>query len=604
MASDIREQDVGTAPRKRLRVWPAVVMVILLWGFLIGSHFMELDPGHRFMSRMMVQAVLLLAFLGWWLSRSAISWRDRLGAIAVVLVVGYVVRMAGDKKLDSFGLLLASFPWVITAWTALLLVGRNWSAAARRIGFCAVMMLAIGFFALVRFEGLYASQQAEYNWRWTPTAEEQFLHTHGGEHVAAADVAGGKTWTIRSGDTAEFRGANRDGVITDVKLATDWKAHPPKLLWWQRVGPGWSSMIVVDDHLVTQEQREEQEAVVCYDAATGKEVWAHTDKTRFEDSLSGAGPRGTPTFSDGKIYAQGGRGLLNCLNAATGELIWSRDAANDAGVGLMEYPQWGYSVSPLVVDGLVVVFAGGKLDEKTGQHDKSWLAYHADSGELAWTVPGGDQSYSSPQVVTLQGRRQLLLHDNRALMSVDIQDGKLLWERLSQSAMALPMLQPHASESNGVLISAESGVVMLDVAEEGGKWSATDRWASMGLRANFNDFVIHDGRIYGLSDGILSCLDLATGERLWKKGRYGASQVTLLADVNQLLLATEAGEIILLGIKPEGCEELGRFQAIEGKTWNNPVLNRGRIYLRNSEEMAGYELPLVESPEMTTASAR
>ena len=114
-------------------------------------------------------------------------------------------------------------------------------------------------------------------------------------------------WVPQSGDCLEYRGSNRDGVIAGLKIDPNWKEHPPKQLWRQKLGPGWSDMIVVDGHLVTQEQRGPSEAVVCYDAASGKELWSHLDPVRFEESLAGAGPRSTPTFSDGRIYTFGTR---------------------------------------------------------------------------------------------------------------------------------------------------------------------------------------------------------------------------------------------------------------------------------------------------------
>src|SRR5262249_29600164 len=181
-----------------------------------------------------------------------------------------------------------------------------------------------------------------------------------------------------------------------ITIATDWDTIPPRLLWRQRVGPAWSSVIVVDGRLYTQEQRGEQEAVVCYEAQTGRELWAHGDAARFWESVSGAGPRATPTFADGRIYALGGTGILNCLDAATGERHWSHDIAADAGT---RPPQWGFSGSPLVTDGLVIVFAGG-------DGDKNLLAYRADTGKPAWAAPARGTSYSSPQLVTLAGQRQ------------------------------------------------------------------------------------------------------------------------------------------------------------------------------------------------------
>ena len=259
-------------------------------------------------------------------------------------------------------------------------------------------------------------------------------------------------------------------------------------------------------------------------------------------------------------------------------------------------PQWGYACSPLVVDGLVIVFAGGASD-------KSVLAYHANNGKLAWTRAGGKHSYSSPQLMTLHGQKQVLMHDNAALMSLNISDGDLLWQRSSPSEMSQPMLQPHAGGNDTVVVSTEPGAALLDVKRDGEQWSVNDNWANNKLRAGFNDVVLHDGCLFGLDDGILCCLDLTNGERLWKKGRLGHGQVVLLSDQGLLLVSTDKGEIIFVSADRAGFKELGRFQAIEGKTWNGPVLANGRLFLRNGEEMAAFELPLQNPATDDSAAA-
>ena len=152
------------------------------------------------------------------------------------------------------------------------------------------------------------------------------------------------------------------------------------------------------------------------------------------------------------------------------------------------------------------------------------------------------------------------------------------------------MLQPHRLNDHEILIPWDPGIARIEVKNDGGKWTTAERWNSNRLKPDFNDFVVHDGHIYGLDDGILCCVDLADGKRLWKKGRYGHGQILLLADQGAILVLGESGEAILVAANPKGLEELGRFQAIEGKTWNHPVIAHGRLYVRNAEEMACYEL--------------
>jgi outer membrane protein assembly factor BamB len=590
MTADGRENQASDTGSMRstsaLRVWPAVAMLVVFWAFLYGNHTVDMSMFARFISRMAGLGALLLCFLTWWLTRSSIRWRDRLLAIVIAIAIGVGMRFLLDESIDGFRLFLGALPWVVTAWVAWVGVAKWLSPTVQRAGFCVVMALMFGYFALLRFDGLDAAQRSEFSWRWTPTKEQQFLADY--TSPVSADMTGtdeARPWNPQPDDCLEYRGPNRDGVIPSIELETDWKSRPPKLLWREKAGPCWSGVIVVDGHLVTQEQRGENEVVVCHDAATGDEVWIVRDDVRFSESLSGAGPRGTPTFADGRIYSLGALGTLNCIAADSGEVVWSKNIVDDAGVTQDEVPQWGYSVSPLVVDGLVVVFAGGSKD-------KSVLAYRVEDGSLDWSCAGGKQSYSSPQMVTLHGQRQIIMHDNAAVRGINISDGQQLWEFPNGSEMSLPMRQPHVTEAGDLVVALDPGLVLLEVNHDGDKWDVTQKWASNQLRPGFNDFVIHNDTIYGLNDGILCGIDLATGRRLWKKGRMGHGQVLLLPDQHALVVSSDKGEIILVTVDRKGYTELGRFQAIDGKTWNGPVIAGGRIFLRNGEEMAAYELQL------------
>jgi outer membrane protein assembly factor BamB len=581
IVTELQEPSRST---QKLRLWPAVVMLALFWTFLYAHYTFELAMFSRFISRMIAYGLLLLAFLGWWLTRRQVLLRDRLLAVGLVMVTSIIAGLLADASVDPFVLFMSAFPFVFTAWTLWLLVSRSWSPVVQRAGFCAVIVATTGFFALLRWDGLYGNQIPQFSWRWSATPEELFLKSHEGPSAAnrLADNPAPplRERSLQPGDWPEFRGPERNAVVRNVRIDTDWNANPPQLLWRKRVGPGWSSVIVVDGFLATQEQRGEYEAVVCYDAATGLELWAHNVYERFYEGLSGAGPRGTPTFNDGRVYALGGTGRLVCLTARDGQPLWSRDTVKDAGGTV---PQWGYSVSPLVVENKVVVFTGGA--------DKQALvAFDADSGAPVWSVDGGTMSYSSPQWSTLHGQQQILMHDNQALRAVSVEDGRLLWQHATSSEVAMPMLQPHQAGDNRLVLATDPGVALLQIRRDGETWSVEQQWSSNRLKPSFNDFVVYHDHIYGLDDGILTCVDLADGRRIWKKGRYGHGQLVLQADQGLLLILTESGELVLVSAIPDRHEELGRFQAIEGKSWNHPVLAQDRIFVRNAEEMAVFRI--------------
>jgi outer membrane protein assembly factor BamB len=152
------------------------------------------------------------------------------------------------------------------------------------------------------------------------------------------------------------------------------------------------------------------------------------------------------------------------------------------------------------------------------------------------------------------------------------------------------------------VIHTAAGIALVRGAKQAdGKYAITQLWESTKLKPSLNDFVVQDGAIYGFDDGIFCCLDLKTGKRLWKAGRYGHGQVLLLADQKLLLIVSETGEVVLVAANSERHEEIARFQAISGKTWNHPIVAHGRLYVRNAEEMACFELSTGEEPRLTAA---
>jgi outer membrane protein assembly factor BamB len=564
---------------KPIRVWPAVTLIAVFWvaRFIVSQTDIGMFP--RFLWKSLGTLAFLLVFLILWLSNGTLRWKVRLAGLGS-LIAGLVAGiLAAHRSLDPVSFLMLSLPVVMTAWTL-------WMLAARRIGarpatVAGALLLTLGMFDLIRWDGVDGRLRDGVSWRWSTTAEQAFLASR-----AAAPPVGRSTrpWTLRAGDWPEFRGPQRDGIIRGVRLETNWKDAPPEKVWKQAVGPGWSSVIVVDGFLVTQEQRLSVEVVSCYEAETGKEVWVHQETARFEEGIAGAGPRATPTFRDGRIYAYGGSGILVCLDAASGKQIWSRDLSREASAAT---PMWGYSASPLVADGKVIVFVGG---------GRGTVACDAATGEPAWSREGGKESYSSAQLVSLRGKPQLVMQDSKRTVGLTLSDGAVLWERANADPNIIPMLQPHPQDDGAMFLSTGQDIALLNVHEEAGKWTLAERWTSPRFHPTFDDFVVHEGHVYGLDNGVLSCVSAATGQRVWKKGRYGSGQVMLLADQGALVVLSEQGELALVDARPQEPGDVFRFQALKGKTWNHPVIVKDRLYLRNAEELACYTLRLLKSP--------
>jgi outer membrane protein assembly factor BamB len=277
----------------------------------------------------------------------------------------------------------------------------------------------------------------------------------------------------------------------------------------------------------------------------------------------------------------GATGLLNVLNARDGKRIWSANAAKDTEVAI---PDWGIASSPLVIDDVVIVAVSGRL-----------IAYEAPTGKRRWLGPTGGAGYSSPHLFTIDGVPQVVLLRGGRTISVSPVDGTLLWEHRGEPAIGF--VQPTLVGERDILISGADamgghGIRRIAVNQGSGGWTVEERWTSRGLKPYFNDYVVHKGHAYGFDGSILSCIDLANGERRWKGGRYGHGQMIALADQDLLLVLSEEGELALVSATQDKFTEVARFKALDAKTWNHPVLVGNVLLVRNGEEMAAFRLPL------------
>jgi outer membrane protein assembly factor BamB len=392
---------------------------------------------------------------------------------------------------------------------------------------------------------------------------------------AAAPVASaparGNYWT-------NFRGPARDGRYDEQPIRTNWQGGLQQL-WKQPSGGGYSSFSVADGVAFTIEQRRGQEVVAAYNVETGRELWTNAWDALYTDS-TGDGPRSTPTWHEGRLYALGALGELRCLDARNGRLIWSKNILKE---NAASNNQWGMAASPLVVDDKVVVIPGGS-------NNKSVVAYNAKSGERVWGALGDAASYTSPMLVTLAGRRQVLAVTARRVAGLAPEDGTVLWEFPWSNSIGINVAQPIVVDANRFFVSAGygKGAALVELTSAGGKLSAASVWERASMKNKFNSSVLHEGYVYGLDEGMLTCVDVLTGEQKWKARGYGYGQVTLAS--GHLIVTTEEGEIALVRATPAGHTELARFPALEGRTWNCPAIANGRLLVRNATQMACYKL--------------
>ena len=389
--------------------------------------------------------------------------------------------------------------------------------------------------------------------------------------------------TITAADWPRNCGINGSREITEPQCSFDWQDNVPKELWRHPVGDAWSSFTIVGERLFTQEQRGPLECVVCYNADTGLELWRHEDSTRYETAQGGVGPRATPTVTENAVFALGATGILNALDPLTGALIWQRNICDDAESSMIE---WGMSGSPMIHNNTVIVDAGG-------DKHKAVIAYDRAAGEIVWASGNHQAGYATPRLETIGGSLQLLIFHGDGLQGLDPDSGQQLWEYPWTNQYKINVAQPMLFGNQLFLSSGyDSGCVMIDptTLQDG---RPAEVWPpNKNLKLKFNEAVQRENYVYGLDDGILACIDVETGKRMWKGGRYRHGQVLLWGD--KLIVQAESGDVAVVEASPKSFKEVTRLAALSDRTWNLPIVNRGRLYTRNASEAVCYELPSVK----------
>jgi outer membrane protein assembly factor BamB len=546
------------APTRRRtvrRVWfPVAVLVVL--GVAFAAVWLwpaeEFSRFFRVISSYAIVSLTLFLLLLWWLGLSGVRWSSR---VALPIVIAILV-LATVRKVDFSGDMVP----------------------------------------LVRF-------------RWQPVPGA-VLEAYRQSHPAASDEElGAQAVSIEysPSDYPEYRNRIRDGVARGPALARDWKAKPPRLLWKHPCGGGYAGISVVGDLAVTIEQRHDDEAIVCYDAATGRERWVYSYPAHFYDPRA-EGPMATPTLVGSDVYSLGGTGWLVCLDLATGKLKWKVDVLAD-NTNLT----WGMSGSPLVYDNFVVVSPGEQRDSNEG---RAVVAYDRKTGKKVWGAGNERGGYSSPMLVTLCDVPQIVVFEGLRVAAYDPFGKGELWSVPWEVDQGINVAQPlvlgddrlfvtsgYANRCGVVRLVKQKGETSPDAAigissgaglpaylpEKTGKLIPEEIWHNAALRCRFCSPVLYQGYIYGLDEGNLVCLDAKDGRRVWRGKSYRQSQLLRCEDL--LLILTEEGDLALVQAAAEKSRELGRLKVLaDDKTWSCPTLAGGKAYIRNPAEIACYDL--------------
>ena len=377
----------------------------------------------------------------------------------------------------------------------------------------------------------------------------------------------------------DFRGPHRAGDYRQQPILTRWPQDGLRPLWKQPVGAGHASFVVARGIAFTIEQRGPKEVAAAYEVGTGREVWTNAWDAAFNEHYGAAGPRATPTWHAGTLYALGATGELRALDAANGAVKWRTNILEDADATNLE---WGMSVSPLIVGDTIVTMPGGR--------NGTLAAYDLATGRRRWSALDDGAAYSSPAVATLAGVEQILVVTASHITGIALDGSQVLWEFPWPTQNGINAAQPLVISDNRVFVSSGYGMgaVLVEISRDGGRLAPREVWRTNRMKNQFTTSVYRDGYIYGIDEAILACLDANTGELKWKGGRYGYGQVLLAS--GHLLVISDTGELALVRAAPDRHDEVARFSALDGRTWNHPALADGILLVRNSREMAAFDL--------------
>ena len=396
--------------------------------------------------------------------------------------------------------------------------------------------------------------------------------------------------TAVSNEWPQWRGPNRDGLSPEAGFSKDWPTTGPPLLWEKAIGRGFSAPVVAAGRVYTMAQEnapddtggETREAVLCWDAATGRELWKFRYLGGYEERM-GSGPRSTPSVDGDYVYAVGPTGIFHCLRADTGAIVWRHDLLEEFHAKI---PQYGVSFSPLVAGDLVYVTPGGP-------DGGSVVAFDKRSGVLVWRALDDSMGHSSPLVIRAAGVEQLLVFTSKGLVSLSPGDGAIHWRFDWETTGGFNVATPIAFDDYVFISSAYGkGCALLEISKRADcSLCAKSVYEHNRMRNYFASSIRYRGHLYGFDNSDLTCMDIRTGDISWRvRGARGFDKGSLMIAGGYLIVLGEHGKLAFAEATPEGYRERTSFQVSENKCWTVPVLAGGRLYIRDEARLRCWDL--------------
>ncbi len=417
--------------------------------------------------------------------------------------------------------------------------------------------------------------------------------------VVAPSVALGDDWP-------QWRGPKRDGVWRETGIVDRFDKPRLEPVWRVEIGAGYSGPTVAGGRVYVTDrltQPKQVERIHCFDEKTGKNLWTHTYDCPYRNVSYEAGPRASVAIDSGRAYALGPMGHFFCLDAASGDVIWSKNLNTEYKIRM---PIWGIAAAPLIEDNLVIVQIGG-------ERNACLVAFDKESGSEVWRALPDDASYSAPIIVEQAGKRVLVCYTGHNVAGLNPKTGKVFWRQaFKPTQMVIGIASPVLYEDMLFLTNFFDGSLLLKLRDD--RPLAKKLWNRAGpseqktdaLHSIISTPLVIDDHIYGIdSYGEMRCLDLKTGDRKWEsldvmpRARWATAHLVL--NGNNVWIFNERGELIIANLSPSGYEEISRAKLIDptreqlpsrrgGVTWAHPAFANQHVFARNDKELIRVDL--------------
>lgn len=386
--------------------------------------------------------------------------------------------------------------------------------------------------------------------------------------------------SLLSQDWTQFRGSGRDSKATNFMAPKTWPAEL-KQVWKVNVGSGDASPIISGKRIYLSTRQNNNEVILCIDAETGKEIWKseYAAPAVTGPATSHPGPRSTPSLSDGKVVTLGVTGILTCLDASTGKVLWKKENPDNA------VPQFYTGMSPLLIDGVCIAHLGTK--------DKGQVvALDLATGKEKWKWEGDGPSYASPSAMVVDGKKHIVVQTEKNLMALNLADGKLLWQ------VATPVQQRFYNCTspfiNGEIIyfsGQGTGTRAIQVVKEGDKFTTKDLWSNPEIGGKWNTPILKDGFLYGFTDQKrIYCINASTGATAWYDSAVNSDFATIVDCGSIILGLPSTSNLIVLTPDNKEYKEIKKYKVAETPIYAFPLVSGNNIYIKDAESLTLYSL--------------